>query len=362
MDVKSLHNKAVVLDSHCDTPIRLLDGADLNIKSDEGHFDFIKMEEGDVDIAFFVLYTSNKMEPDSATRRALQMLAKTIDQTKKSSGNVTFASDIYEALKFLESGKRVIMVGMENGLPIQEDLSLLRLFAQMGVNYITLTHSGNNAICDSSGSKEKLWNGLSPFGIEVVKEMNRLGILVDVSHISDDAFYDVLKYSKKPVVATHSCCRAICNHPRNLTDQMIKDLAAHGGVIQINFYPPFLNKDYADKFWPLCEVFEEAQLKYKSDIAFYNEFKAAEQKMFALPRPSFKEVVNHIDHVVKLVGTKHVGIGSDFDGIEVTPVGLEGADKMEVITQELVKRGYTNDEIINILGGNFIRVLKQNKE
>jgi membrane dipeptidase len=247
---------------------------------------------------------------------------------------------------------------MENGAPIQKDLGLLRLFYDMGIRYLTLCHSANNEICDSCAPKEKKWNGLSPFGIEVIKEMNRLGMLIDVSHISDEAFYDVLKHSDQPVVATHSCCRAIANHPRNLTDQMIIDLAAKGGVVQINFYPPFLNSEYAEKFWPLCDEFEAAEELYKQDPvkheALYNQ---ATEKMFAIERPSYKEVVDHIDHVVKLVGTDHVGLGSDFDGIEVTPEGLEGVDKLPVITKELKSRGYSDEDIVKILGGNFLRLL-----
>ena len=188
--------------------------------------------------------------------------------------------------------------------------------------------------------------------------MNRLGMLVDVSHISDEAFYDVLKHSDQPVVATHSCCRAIANHPRNLTDQMIIDLAAKGGVVQINFYPPFLNSEYAEKFWPLCDEFEAAEELYKQDPvkheALYNQ---ATEKMFAIERPSYKEIVDHIDHVVKLVGTDHVGLGSDFDGIEVTPEGLEGVDKLPVITKELKSRGYSDEDIVKIIGGNFLRLL-----
>lgn len=359
MDYLKLHNESIVLDSHCDTPIRLLDGADLSHNKGEGHVDFERMERGGVDASFFVLYTSNKMEPDSATRRALQMAAKIYDSIEANSKRVALALCSEDIMKLKKKGKRAILIGMENGLPIQNDLSLLRIFYDLGVRYMTLTHAGNNEICDSCATKEKKWNGLSPFGVDVVKEMNRLGMLIDVSHISDEAFYDVLKYSQAPVVATHSCCRAISNHPRNLTDQMIKDLAAQGGVIQINFYPPFLNEHYAKEFWPLCDAFEEAQENFKKDPEKYKkELVAAEANMFALQRPSYKEVVNHIDHVVKLVGPKHVGLGSDFDGIETTPEGLEGIDKFSIITKELVERGYDEDAIKGILGGNFLRILQ----
>lgn len=358
MSYKKLHEEAFVLDSHCDTPLALIKGSDLSKRLRKGHFDFIRMKEGGLDGVFFAIYTSGSLEPDAATRRALQLIARTYDTVEANSDKVAFALSAQEALENKKNGLGSIFMGMENGSPIQKDLSLLRLFYDMGIRYMTLSHAANNEICDSCASKEKRWNGLSPFGIEVVKEMNRLGMLIDVSHISDDSFYDVLKYSTKPVVATHSCCRALADHPRNLTDQMIKDLATKDGVIQINFYPPFLNSDYGVDFWPLCDAYDEAEEKFKRNPTKYRkEFRDAEKAMNALPRPSYTEVIDHIDHVVKLVGVKHVGIGSDYDGIEVTPEGLEGVDKLPLLTKELLERGYSNEDIKLILGGNFLRLL-----
>lgn len=355
---KLVHKTAIVVDSHCDTPIRLLDGADITKLDLKGHVDFVRMKKGGVDASFFVLYTSNSMEPDSATRRVMQMLARIYDSIDASGDKARLALSSEDIIKNKKRGKLSILIGMENGLPIQKDLSLLRLFYDFGVRYMTLTHAGNNDICDSCATKEKRWNGLSPFGIEVVKEMNKLGMLIDVSHISDDSFWDVLKYSESPVVATHSCCRSICDHPRNLTDEMIKALAKRGGVIQINFYPPFLNKKYEQAFWPLCDIYEEKLELYKKEPEKYKvDFEKAEKEMFDLPRPTYKEIVDHIDHVVKLVGYKHVGLGSDFDGIEVTPMGMEGVDKFYLITEELLSRGYKENEIEAILGGNFLRLL-----
>ena len=359
MNKKNLHKEIFVLDSHCDTPIRLLAGADINKRGEEGHFDFVRMKEGGLNAAFFAIYTPNTIEPDTATRRAMQMIARTYDAVEASEGKVSVALDAQDARDNFESGILSVFMGMENGLPVQTDLSLLRLFYDMGVRYMTLTHAGNNEICDSCATKEKRWNGLSPFGVEVVKEMNRLGMLIDVSHISDDSFKDVIKYSDSPVVATHSCCRAIANHPRNLTDEMIKQIASTGGVVQINFYPPFLNSQYAEKFWPLCDAFEEAESKWKVDpVKYADDYERTKRDMFALKRPSYKEVVDHIDHVVKLVGVEHVGIGTDFDGIEVAPEGVESVDKLPVITDELIERGYSESDIKLILGENFLRLLE----
>ncbi len=358
MSYKKLHKRAIVLDSHCDTPSELMKGADLSKRLRKGHFDFNRMRDGGVDASFFAIYTSGDLTPDQATTRALQMIARTYDSIEQNSDKVAFASSVEEVIANKSRGLGSILLGMENGTPIQKDLSLLRLFYDMGVRYLTLSHSANNQICDSSGESKPTWGGLSPFGIEVVKEMNRLGMLVDVSHISDDAFYDVLEHSTKPVVATHSSCRAIADHPRNLSDQMIVDLASQGGVVQICFYPPFINsaydKEFApvnEKYWELRRLFEKSPSKYRA------QFREIEAEMFAIPRPSYREVVDHIDHVVNLVGIEHVGLGSDYDGIDVTPEGLEGVDKFPVITRELKNRNYSDEDIEKILGKNFLRVM-----
>jgi membrane dipeptidase len=359
---KRLHYEAFVLDSHCDTPLRLIRGIDIGKRTKEGHVDFVRMKEGGVDASFFAIYTSNSLSPDESTRRAFELIAHTYDIIDKYPEIVSLATTVKQGMALKEKGLIAIYLGMENGAPIRNDLSLLRLFYKMGIRYMTLTHAGNNLICDSCATKEKRWGGVSPFGRRVIAEMNRLGMIVDVSHISDEAFYDVLKYSKAPVVATHSCCRALANLPRNMTDQMIIDLAAAGGVIQINFYPAFINDLYADKFWPLADEFEAAEKQMwkhprrKSLIDLYQEKR---QNLFALKRPSYKELVDHIEHAVKLVGAKHVGIGSDFDGIETTPEGLEDISKMGVITKEMRERGFSDNDIKLILGGNFMRLFKE---
>lgn len=310
-----------LLDSHCDAPSMLLKGADFSKIVRDGHVDYPRMKKGGVDASFFAIYTSNEISADEATRRALQMIAKVYDSVENNSDKVALATSVAEAKKNKRKGLISIFMGMENGAPIQKDLSLLRLFHRMGVRYMTLTHNGDNEICDSAATENKRWGGLSPFGVEVVKEMNRLGMLIDVSHISDMSFYDVLSHSEHPVVATHSCCRALCNHYRNMSDEMIEALAERGGVIQINFYPAFLDERYKEVL------------------------------------PSYKRIVDHIDHVVDLVGVEHVGLGSDFDGIEICPAGLEDVSKMQKIIIELRKRGYSEHQIDLIAGENFLRVM-----
>ena len=228
---------------------------------------------------------------------------------------------------------------------------------------MTLCHSSDNQICDSCASKVKRWGGLSPFGREVVAEMNRLGMLIDVSHISDDSFYDVLKYSSRPVVATHSCCRALSDHPRNMTDDMIRSLADAGGVIQINFYPLFLDARFAgtisgsgiDK---RGELIEKEFIADPSDPKKRAAWNAVQDELKALPRPSFRLIADHIDHVVGLVGIDHVGIGSDYDGIEVTPEGMEDISMMPKLFDELRSRGYSETDLSKIASENFFRCME----
>ena len=359
-----------LLDSHCDSPLMLVKGADFGQTVQQGytpgkfpvtHVDFAKMKKGGVNGSFFAIYTSNSLSQDESTRRAFELISGVYDAVEQNPDKVAFATTPAQAKRNKKNGLISIFLGMENGSPIQKDLSLLRMFYRLGVRYLTLTHAGNNEICDSCATKEKRWGGVSPFGKEVIEECNRLGILIDVSHISDDAFWDVLQYSKVPVVATHSCCRALASHPRNMSDEMIMALAEKGGVIQINFYPAFLDNDYAaSDIWDLEDIFDEADKawrKDKSNIELQKQLEKSVIEMNSVKKPSYKRVVDHIDHVVKLVGVKHVGLGSDFDGINTTPKGLEDISKIQRIIIELRMRGYKEHEIKAIAGGNFFRVM-----
>ena len=251
---------------------------------------------------------------------------------------------------------------MENGLPIQGSLALLRQFYRMGVRYMTLTHNTDNLICDSAAQGHR-WGGLSPFGREVVAEMNRLGMIIDLAHASDKTFYDCIKYSKAPVVSTHSCCRALAKHRRNMTDDMIKCIAETGGVIQINFYPLFLSDEFAETLEhsgldPIADEIEARFIKDPASEANRRDWIEIQQKLAELKRPSYKRIIDHIDHAVSIAGVDHVGIGSDFDGINVTPEDLEDVSKMPVVFEEMRKRGYSESDIEKIAGLNFMRVMK----
>ena len=302
-----------VLDSHCDTPSLMIKGLDIGVGGPGGHVDLPKLKAGGVDASFFALYTSAELSEDAATTRALEMLASIYDALDKYKDKAALALTPQDALINKSKGLISVFIGMENGSPIHKSLSLLRLFHRLGVRYVTLTHNGDNEIADAA-MEGKRWGGLSPFGREVVEEMNRLGMIVDVAHASDLTFNDIIACSKAPVLSTHSCCRALASHPRNMTDDMLRALADKGGVIQINFYPVFLSDPYAKAY---AEAGEEAK-----------------------PRPTVEDVVRHIEHAVNVAGIDHVGIGTDFDGIEVTPEGLEdvSAEAAEKIRTDRIQK------------------------
>lgn len=348
-----------VLDSHCDTPSQLMRCRDIGMDNERRHVDFPKLRAGGVDASFFALFTPADMAPDAATRYALEMAGAVYDAVAANPDQAAMAFSPSDARENKARGLVSVFLGMENGAPLQRSLSLLRVFYRLGVRCMTLTHNGDNEIADSAAEGCR-WHGLSPFGREVVAEMNRLGMIVDVAHASDETFFDCIACSKAPVVSTHSCCRALAGHRRNMSDDMLRTLADHGGVIQINFYPVFLSDRFAkvlhdsglsDKEW-----IEREWIADPSDPEKLRARNALLDELAALPRPSYKAVVDHIDHAVRVAGIDHVGIGSDFDGIEVTPEGLEDVSRIEVVFDEMHRRGYPDDAIEKIAGGNFLRV------
>ena len=353
----------MIYDSHMDTPSQLLRCRNVGIDNQYGHVDFPKLVKGKVDGAFFALYTPPKMAPDAATRYALEMLSATYDAADQNSDYAAITFNPQEAAQNRKDGIISLFIGMENGSPIQENLSLLRTFYRLGVSYVTLTHNGDNAIADAA-SEGKKWNGLSPFGREVVKEMNALGMMIDLSHASDKTFWDCIEFSKAPVIASHSCCRSLCNHRRNLTDDMLKALGEKDGYVGINFYPAFLSErfgadpaeaalldeaDNVDQYWRQCPS-DPQRTKAWHDI---------QDKLLDIWRPGVKEVVDHIDYAVKLAGIDHVGLGSDFDGICVGPEGLENVSKMGAVFTEMHARGYSQEEIEKVGGRNLMDVYQR---
>ena len=353
-----------VLDSHCDTPSQILRLRDLSLDNEYAHVDFPKLKRGGVDAAFFALYVPAGLDsdPESAFNYVVRLLDGVRQAVAENPDKASFAFSYDEAFRNKTEGLFSVFLGLENGSPIGNDLEMVRWFYDAGVRYITLCHSGNNQICDSCAPKTARWGGLSPFGRDLIKEMNRLGMLVDVSHISDASFYDVLECSCMPVVATHSCCRALAGHPRNMSDEMIRALASAGGVIQVNFYPLFIDPAFQSVLASsrLAEKGERIEAEFINDPSDWQKREAwnrIQDELQALTRPSFKLIADHIDHVVEITGINHVGIGSDFDGIEVTPSGLEDISMMPVLFEELRMRGYSEADLAKIAGENFFRIL-----
>lgn len=353
----------LVLDSHCDAPSQMMRARDFTVDNSWGHVDFPKLKAGGVDASVFALYCPPEFGPDKATRYTLDMLAHLYDQLDAAENEAELAFSADEVRENKSKGLTSILISMENGAPIQQSLPMLRLFYRMGVCCMTLAHNADNDICDSCAGQHR-WGGLSPFGREVVREMNRLGMLVDIAHCSDDTVRDCLELSSAPIVSTHSCCKALASHRRNLTDELLKAIADKGGVVQINFCPSFLRDDFdiMMKESGLGARADEAEAAFIADPRNPEKvaaWVAVQRELEATDRPSYKDVVDHIDHAVRVMGIDHVGVGTDFDGITVAPMGLENVSKMPALWDEMRRRGYSSSEIEKVAGGNFLRVLEE---
>ena len=350
-----------LLDSHCDTPSQILRLRDLAVDNEYAHVDFPKLRKGGVDGAFFALYTPASLSETESYVHASRLLEGTRRVLKYHNDKARLATCRSEAHANKAEGLFSVFLGLENGAAIGRQIDRLYEFYDAGVRYVTLCHSRDNQICDSC-AQANTWHGLSQFGKELVRHMDRMGMLVDVSHISDHSFYDVLSTSSRPVVATHSCCRALADHPRNMTDDMIREMAARGGVIQINFYPLFLDSGFKAilESSRIMDEGERIEAEFIADPASSTRRAAwnrIQDRLNALQRPSYTRIADHIDHAVSLVGIDHVGIGSDFDGIEVTPHGMENISMMPRLFDELRSRGYKESDLSKIASENFFRVL-----
>src|SRR5216684_2896420 len=363
---RKLHFSSIVVDTHDDTTQRFLDGKfDLGVRSSTGSIDIPRMREGNLNAIFFSIWMPSKITGPEAVNRALVQIDAVREQIRKHSIDVVLATTAAEVRDAHKQGKIAALMGVEGGHMINCDLGVLRNYAALGVRYMTLTHSGNDEWADSSTDKA-VHNGLTDFGKDVVREMNRLGVMVDISHVSDKTFYDVLETSKAPLIASHSSCRAICDAPRNMTDQMMKDLAAKGGVIQINYHVGFLSQEFrsAEKADPkvnlaiAAEVTKRCGDKEGCQLIEGERITRAYVEKGKLPRVDWTKIIEHIDHAVKLVGADHVGLGSDFDGANM-PYGMEDVTKLPQITEALLRKGYSEGDVKKILGENTLRVMAE---
>lgn len=319
---KELHQRIVTLDSHTDTP--MIFPGHFNIGEKQGgKVNLPFMEEGRIDAAFMVAYIPQGERDEAslakATAYAEERLKEVIRQEQLNPTRMGIARTPDDLLRLKQAGKKAIFLGIENGYALGKDVNNVRKFRDMGVSYITLCHNGDNDLCDSARGKGE-WKGLSPLGKQMVAEMNRLGVMVDISHAAESTFYDVLECSRYPIIASHSSARALCNHPRNLTDDQLKAIAGQGGVVQLCLYKGFIN--------------EEAE------------------------KASVSDAIRHINHMVDLIGVEHVGIGSDFDG-DGELIGCRASNELINITMHLLKEGYSETDISRIWGGNFLRVMRQ---
>jgi membrane dipeptidase len=372
---RDLHARILTVDTHCDTPMRLL-RADWNIgerhdpaERASGKIDLPRMKEGGLDAEFFAAFVGQgPLTPEGYERAktsALRAVEAVVKMTQDHASMIGLAVDPAGARRLKKEGKLVAFIGMENGYPLGRDLTNVKFFHDQGVRYITLCHSSDNDICDSSTDRRDPEDkGLSAFGREVVAECNRLGMIVDISHASDKSFYDVIAASRAPIIASHSSARAVCDNPRNLTDDQLRALAKKDGVVQICFLgayvkamPPSPEREKALK---------ELEAKYGNirgitDETVRREAMAAREEInqkYPQARPDVRDLVDHIDHVRSVVGIDYVGIGTDFDGGGGI-VGCDDVSGMIHVTEELIRRGYTDQEIEKVWGGNFFRVFEK---
>ncbi len=353
-----LAHRYIIVDTHIDVPYRLSKNTeDISKRTREGDFDYPRAKAGGLDVPFMSIYVSATAEAEGTSKQRADRL---IDMVEKIASDwpdkFALAKSVVDVRKNFASGRISLPMGVENGAPIEGKLENLKHFYDRGIRYITLTHSKDNHICDSSYDTTRTWKGLSPFGREVVKEMNRLGIMIDVSHISDDAFYQVMELTKAPVIASHSSCRFFTpGWERNMSDEMIQLLAKNGGVIQMNFGSSFVNREFreaGDKVW---EHLRAKNLTWDDPAA--QAYAKQYMKDHSIRRAHVSEVADHIDHVVELVGIDHVGFGSDFDGLgDSLPTGLKDVSHYPNLIFELLKKGYSEEDIEKICSGNILRV------
>ncbi len=361
--------RAILIDTHADTPQMMLDeGYDLADPDSPFMISIPKMREGHLGAEFLIIWVDTETPPQDVIRRALDLGDVVADQVAQHPQELEMARTADDIVRIHGQKKIAILQGVEGGHMIQNDLRLLDVFYRLGVRYMTLTHSAPTDWADSSSAKP-LHNGLTDLGRQVVARMNRLGMMVDISHVSDKTFYDALAVTEAPVIASHSSCRALRDTPRNMSDEMIRALAKNGGVMQVNFYSAFIDEGYAAARKQVAGQIAAEVAAARKECAkagkrfgWTEEMKIGKAYDAKLPVPSFERIADHIDHVVQVGGVDHVGLGSDFDGIDSAPRGMEDASKLPNLVRELARRGYSEEDLEKILGGNLLRVMRQVEE
>ncbi len=372
---QAIQQSAIIIDTHADTPQRFLDeNFDIgqNTPVSEGHIDLGKIKQGNLGAEFFSIWVEPEFKGHYA-KRAMDLIDSVYLQAARHPERMTMAFTADDIVKAHNEQKFAALMGIEGGHAIENDIHLLRDFYRLGVRYMTLTWSNTNEWADSSGDIQntnvKHYNGMTDFGKDVVREMNRLGMIVDISHVSDATFYQALLISQAPVIASHSSSRALTNHPRNMTDDMLRAVALNDGVVMVNFYSAFIDQAYLNASSDPekvkqrdaeVEAYKKAHPHADGNPVGYNETVAIEKKWAAqFPRPPLKSLIDHIDHVAKVAGIDHVGLGSDFDGVTSLPQGIDSVADLPRITEALLQRGYSPDDVRKILGGNLLRAMRE---
>jgi len=365
-----VHREAIVVDTHADTTPRFqdpdFDFAARHAKSDV-RIDLPRAREGGLDVQFWSIWVGNVEGDGRAIREAMERIDAVWELARRYPNDVVVATDVASIRRGVAEGKLVSLMGVEGGHMIENKLSVLRDFYRLGVRYMTLTHAFHTAWADSAGMASQPLppknGGLTPFGVEVVHEMNRLGMMVDVSHVSDQTFWDALRASQAPVIASHSSCRAIYDHPRNLSDDMLRALAEKGGVVMINYYPGYDDPEAAPRIaaWFARHGAELGALreKYAGDARAMSQAMKAIAAADPVPQGSLENVLDHFDHALRVAGEDHVGLGSDFDGVPSFPVGLDEVNLLPNVTRGLLARGWSEAVVRKVLGENLLRTMRE---
>jgi membrane dipeptidase len=387
----ALHHASTVVDTHCDTTSRILDeDFDMGPRQNSGHVDLPRLFEGGLDATFYSIYVASRFygdetalfapsgefpkgdwpRPDAAgsangsARRALAMIDGLVRTAARYPDQMSLCRTVDELAATVAAGRHAALMGIEGGHAIEGDLGLLRMFGLLGVRYMTLTHTNHNEYADSCAQSEPRWGGLNRLGVKVVKEMNRLGIMVDISHVSDATFYDALRHTRAPAICSHSSMRALCGHPRNITDDMLRALADNGGVVMINYNCGFLDDDYGKRSAAASQTRRiqerEARRKFADGSQELEQALAGIESRFPRPEPpTLSKLMDHIEHAIQVGGTDHVGLGSDFDGVSCVPKGMDDVTYLPRITYHLLLRGHSEETVRKVLGDNLLRVLGQ---
>jgi membrane dipeptidase len=367
----AIHDSALIVDTHADTPQRFLDeGFDIGSTDakDAGHISLDKAQRGNLGAEFFSIWVEPETNQGHFARHTFDLIDSVYEQAARHPDRMMMAFSVADIERAHREHKLAALMGIEGGHSIENDIHLLRDYYRLGVRYMTLSWSNTNEWADSSGdindTKVQHHDGLTDFGKQVVLEMNRLGMMVDISHVADKTFFDAIATTKAPVIASHSSARALVNAPRNMTDDMLKAVAKNGGVVQVNFFNAFDDEDFRKALEAQSKDQAAAQQEYINKLkaegktpTYLDADKIEREWMAKIPRPPLKSLIDHIDHIAKIAGVDHVGLGSDFDGVSgATPQGINSAADLPKITQALLDRGYSAGDIKKILGANLLRV------